>query len=784
MQINRPLIWILASYLAGILLKGRTLYVGVALAGFMSMVIIFFLHYLFRKGFKLPPYYFLVSLPFFFVFGFYLAGEQIRPPLLDGVFEEEMEVTLQGELIGIEEKGDYQRFTLKNVFIETNVDKHTYHCSKTLIYNSNITRYRLGNILKVSGTLKKFQVAANPGQFNEYEYYKNKNTDYKVNAKSIEIINNEYNIFLENIYRLKLKFQNIYNSILPMKQAGILSAMILGDSNSLDEDVNILYKKNGISHIIAISGLHVSLLGLTLYKLLRRLGIPILVSTGVSVFLLYAYGILTNFSVSTNRSIVMLILYMISLLVGRTYDLLSGTAFSALLILIQNPLELYNVGFLLSFGAIAAIGTLYPIVKQIISIDNRIVHSLLMCIAIQLVTTPVLLYFFYEIPAYSVLVNLLIIPLSSLVILLAVIAVLLGSIYLPFGLFFIGGAYFILNFFEIVCKLAIRLPYRNILTGRPDSFALVSYFFILFMFLLLNQSKIRKSSITILAFLVIIFLKPPSADLEVTFLDVGQGDGVIINLPGNTTLLVDGGSTNVKQLGKYRIETFLKYKGIKDIDYAVVTHADADHISGLQELMESGKDGHADDRLIKHLVLPYTNLKDEAYNSLITLAGEKGIPVIFIKKGDVFRFKDISITCLHPAKEFLSATRNGYSTVLSLSYKEFDLLLTGDLEADGEKLVCAELKEGLVNQTGYEVLKVAHHGSKFSSGIEFLNLVHPKLAVISCGKKNTYGHPHEEVLDRLEDLAENTKITYKTGAITIRTDGRKMRVWEYLRDKK
>ncbi len=812
MQINRPLIWILASYLAGILLMsfsakkkstpnleavfekpmsmGTGEAIGIIIVGFMIVLIILQMLYLHKKESKISSYYFLFFLPFFFILGFFMTSEQLKPTSFDSTFNEKIETTLWGELITIEDKGEYQRLTLKEVKINNRNHNPTFIRSKVLVYNSNITQYKLGNILKASGTLQKFQIATNPGQFNEYEYYRNKNFDYKMNAKEVTIENSEYNIFYDRIYRLKLKFQSVYNSILDKKQSGILSAMILGDTNSLDEEVNELYKQNGISHIIAISGLHVSLLGLTLFNLLRRLRIPMLPSTIASVFLLYAYGILTGFSVSTNRSIVMLVIYMISLLVGRTYDLLSGTALSAILILLQNPMEIFNAGFLLSFGAIVAVGGIFPILKKLIPIQNTILHSFLMCIAIQFVTTPILLYYFYEIPTFSVFINLIIIPLSSLVILLAVIAVLLGSIYLPLGVFFIGGAHFLLIFFEGMCKLALHLPFRQLLIGRPDTITLVAYFMVLAIFLLLNQREVKKLSLIVLLFTCVIFLKQVTAEMEITFLEVGQGDGIVLNLPDNTTFLIDGGSTNISKIGRYRIDSFLRFKGINVIDYAIVTHTDKDHISGLLELMEAMKDWDSEEKdnknymnsqiLIRNLVLPSTSLKDEAYNYLVTLAAKKGIPCLYIQKGDVFELEELIITCLHPTEKYKPKTKNDYSTVLSLTYKDFDLLLTGDLEEEGEELVNAELKNRGGLAKNYDILKVAHHGSKYSTMAEFLEIVSPGISIISCGKENSYGHPHKELLDRLKDCGSEYYITYETGAITILTNGEEMQLREYV----
>lgn len=786
MQINRPLIWILASYLAGILLMKVPIGICILIFCIILIGIAVEILHLYKNKSNLSAYYFLILLPLLFLGGYYLTQISMKIPITDSLFEEKIEVTLLGEVITIEEMGEYQRLTLNNVSLDQEHQSSSLGTkefviqNKVLVYDStmSLSQYKIGNILSVTGTLQKFQVATNPGQFNEYAYYRNKKYDYKLNTKVIEVVDSSYHMWRDKIYRLKLKLKIVYDSILEEKQSGILSAMILGDDSSLDAEINDLYRQNGISHIIAISGLHVSLLGLTLYQLLRRIRIPLLPSTLASIFLLYAYGILTGFSVSTNRSIVMLVVYLISLLVGRTYDLLSGTALSALLILIQNPLELYNVGFLLSFGAIISVGTIFPVLKKIISLQNGILHSFLMSVSIQLVTTPILLYYFYEIPTYSVFINLLIIPLSSIVILLAVIAVILGTIYLPFGVFFIGGAHFLLLFFEEVCKLALKLPFRRIVTGRPNTISLVTYFIVLVIFLLLNVKKANRSSIILLLFTCILFIKPVTKELEVTFLDVGQGDGIVLSLPGDITFLIDGGSTSVSKVGKYRIEPFLKYKGITTIDYAVVTHTDFDHISGLIEIMEEMDGGEYIS--IKNLVLPDTSLKEDAYNALVDLAKSKGISCIYIKKDDMFKIKDIMITCLHPSKEFRPDSKNSYSTVLSLSYKNFDLLLTGDLEEEGEDLVEAALKNSGILPKSYEVLKVAHHGSKYSTKDGFLSLVKPEYAIISCGKNNSYGHPHEELLHRLETDTDNVMITYQAGAVTISTDGERMKVREYL----
>jgi competence protein ComEC len=238
-----------------------------------------------------------------------------------------------------------------------------------------------------------------------------------------------------------------------------------------------------------------------------------------------------------------------------------------------------------------------------------------------------------------------------------------------------------------------------------------------------------------------------------------------------TTFLIDGGSIDVSSVGTYRIQPFLLSKGVDKIDYAIVTHEDKDHISGLIEICKEGK------VKIRNLVLPKIDKSRNAIDIIgEALAIEKNINIMYIKAGDYIREGRLNITCLHPREGYNYSTTNDYSTVLSVTYGEFDMLLTGDVELDGERAIINSLlndkyvDENLVN-SGYEVLKVAHHGSKNSTSEEFISIIKPDLSLISCGKNNRYGHPHEELLDRLDEAGSQVIITYESGAITIRTDG-------------
>lgn len=781
--------WLLASYIAGIVLyRASSLCIYIITIVIMcSIVLWWLLHPKYKKREKLINYGFILGFPFLFILGYSLMNHQLKPNEIDQVFVDKIQGTLHGKLQMIEEKGSYIVLTLTGniIDLDSNINAR-YHSNKIKVYTSESYDYKIGNILFVSGKIQKFKKATNPGQFNEYEFNKIQWIDYKVKAENIKIVNNRYSWFFQSLHEIKNKMNQVYGKILPQKDAGLISAMILGDTSDLDNDIKDLYKENGISHILAISGLHVSLIGMTLFHLLRKLRIPNFIATALSIFILVSFGILTNFSVSTNRAVVMLIVFMCGGVVGRTYDLLSASSLSALIILIQSPMEIYNVGFLLSISAILGVALLYPIFKNLPSKKNKLMESFFLTLSIQIMTLPVMLYYFYEFPLYSVIINLIILPLSSLVILIALVAGLVGLIVTPLGLFIIGGSHYILNFYETVCRFGEKLPGRMILIGRPDMWLIVFYYFILIIWILLNRELLRKKTIILLSFLLLLFVKPKNVDLEVTFLDVGQGDCTFMKSPENVTYLIDGGSSDVKGVGKYRIEPFLKSKGIWKLDYVILTHLDIDHISGVLEIVENNKAGSYEGNIaIGHLILPNVQDKNKEYMDIVSLAESKGIKVLYIQKGDVLKENLITITCLNPSSTALNAD-NASSVVLSVNYGNFDLLLTGDLEGEGERqvlyilhntslLISPEdkyadeiISEPIGIAKDYDVLKVAHHGSKNSTFEEFLSIIKPEYSIISCGYGNRYGHPHEELIERL--LNANSKIltTPEKGAVTLK----------------
>ncbi len=782
-MIRRPLVWLLGAYLSGLIFAWYSakiwLIIGICLCGY---ILLYLLMYRLSNRYITPKDSFLWGLPLLLLIGALAMEAQLQPSRLENAFIQEAPCELAGRIHMIIQKSSGRALYLDHVTVSLNQGEN-YPCEAVIAYTSDNQIYQIGNRILLKGSLQKFTRASNPGQFDEQLYYRIENIDFKVFADQIKISDQSYSKYQEGLAQLKTRLIQVYDTLLGDREAGILIAMLLGEKFLLDDELKELYQTGGISHILAISGLHVSLIGLGIFRLLKLCRLRLPASTLLTIAFLYSYGVLTNFSVSTNRSVVMMIVLLLANLLGRTYDILSALALSALLILLQNPLQLFSVGFLLSYCAVLGISLLFPGFKRIFPFKSKILDSVLVSASATLATSPAVLYFYYQFPTYGILTNLLILPFITILTLTSLLAGVAGLFWLPLGTFLIGGPNYILKLYEGICRLNAGLPGSLLTIGRPGKAVLLIDIFLLFLFIYKSRLNIKRYQL-IYPFIGLLLLFLPHFDrgLEITMLDVGQGEAIYMESRGNH-YLIDGGSSDIRKVGTYRLLPFLKYRGVTRLDYAIVTHCDEDHINGLKELMDEER------FRIDRLVLPAIADKDEDYLALEKLAGDKKIPVYYMKEGDILSDGILNILCLHPFTGETVTSGNSYSTVLSLNYKSFDMLLTGDLEEKGEDRIREYLLKGYYRKKyritpamDYEVLKVAHHGSKYSTDREFLKIIKPKISLISCSKNNRYGHPHDELLERLEEIGSEVIITYEGGALTIRTDGKSMISNRFLRD--
>lgn len=637
----------------------------------------------------------------------------------------------------------------------------------------------MGSYVVIEGKFRAFTHATNPGEFDSANYYHIMGKQGRLTGSRCLAKSGGCDRFRENLYRLKEYLALLLKASYPPKEAEIMRAMLLGEKGTLDTDIKSLYQQNGIIHILAISGLHLSILGMGLYKVLRKLHVPNMVNIILSIAWMYCYGTMTGMGVSIIRALVMFGFHLAAGLFGRTYDMLTAMTVAALSILIQQPLYLTHSGFLFSFGAICGIGLFVPAVEAHRFTDNRLVRSFFTGMGISLSTLPVYCAFYSEFPPYSVLLNLLVIPCMSLILTNGIAVLAIASLILPLGKYLARPGVCLLWFYEKCCDLCLSLPGHQWITGSPAVWQ-ITLFILLLAGLALFYERMKKWqfwTVVLLAVFVLTVRLPQG--FEVTALDVGQGDCIYLTDGAGSHYLIDGGSSTQKEVETYQILPFLKYRGVRYLDAVFVTHPDSDHINGIQGMLETyGEHGIE----IGCLVLPDVaeECRHEEYHMLESLAWEAGIPVQYIHAGQKIENGEVMLTCMHPGKNYASEDANVYSTVLYLRFGVFTALFTGDLEGEGERLVMEKLQEsGIANVS---MLKVAHHGSRNSTPVEFVKLVNPQIALISAGRNNSYGHPHPETLERFAAAGCRTYQTPISGAVTVRVKGGKVYVEEYLEE--
>jgi competence protein ComEC len=810
----------------------------------------------------------------------------------------------------------------------------------------------MGAKVTLWGKSDSFSIARNPGEFDQASYYQSLGISYQFKDCQITQIHNPRIPIRETLYQLQEATKHRLFKALPEKEASVLAAMLLGDKTNLDQDLKDLYTRSGIIHILSISGLHISLLGIGFYQLLRKLGVPVKPAAVIGTVVLFLYGLLTGMPTSAIRAIGMYALRMLSHCVGRTYDMLNAMGILAFLMLLWQPGYMDHAGFLLSFSSVAGIGFLSPLltkqqkdtpiptqevgailtrrtlremkhqtkkgkIKEAYALRKAVKLRSLLCecgrglsraigdnfcigLSVTLTTLPVVLWFYYRVAISGLFINLWIIPTTGVLMISGILLLLCPWIPL-FSWVIIA----IVQFYEMLCNLFNRLPFHNWIAGKPRLWQVVLYYAILIGLLLYKslhekfalrekQYKCRKkhsmakqttdstpyspeerhshginhtqnksfsqsqspthnierminekntrNTIHIKRFLtritvplgliiaVLLFCIPKPKEVQIDFLDVGQGDGICIQ-DEDTVYLIDCGSSSKRGLGEYTLLPYLLSEGITEVDAIFLTHGDTDHYSGITELLSMAAN---EGITIKMLVLPALDpsILTAEFAEIYEAASNypKPLTIATMNADTTWQTENLTFHCLHPSIALTDTKSNAYANIdnnsqaieggdtdttartnltsntpsnaadkpqssissntqakpggnaqslcLYVENDDFGMLLTGDVEGSGEKTLLRELQtRGIHDIT---VLKVAHHGSASSTDSDLLNQLHPQIAIISCGVDNSYGHPHPDLLSRLETVDATTFTTAQVGSIRLRLSDAHLRVETFL----
>lgn len=662
-----------------------------------------------------------------------------------------------------------------------------------LIYSQD-GRYQPGNCLQVTGNYAPFQISRNEGNFNEKQYQQGRKWEFKVYADSLALLSSHSNQYMAFLAKLRQRMQEAFVLHMEAEDAGVMANMVLGEKSLLDAEIKDLYRDAGISHILAISGLHVSLLGMGIFGLLQKFGCSRKWSAFICTGAVCSFGIFSGMETSTMRAVIMFVLLMAAHMCGRSYDSLTALSLSAAVQLWENPFLLWYAGFLFSYGAVCGVVVVWKTFKEsgkerledaqreqagrsrtfwqkkVIALKDTLCVSA----CIQLVTLPLSVYFYYEIPPYSVLTNVCILPFMGVLLSLGILGGILGVISPFMGAVILKPAGGLLAFYEFVCRLSGKLPGANLIIGRPPLGMVIIYYVILIVCLYFVWRRQKKYYLVgIVLMLACLLFVRGEVKFEIDVLDVGQGDGIFVQNDNGKCFFVDGGSSNVKGVGKYRILPFLKSHGIRAVRGWIVSHGDADHISGLLEVLQQGFP-------VENVILSRYMVRDEVWESLLRRVKGAGCNVLYVSPGMQFGSGELVFTVLAPEGRSVggSAGRNALSLSLLLEYQGFSGVFTGDIGAEQERELLMRSSRYGIREVDF--FKAAHHGSNHSNSGEFLEVLSPKVTVVSCAGQNAYGHPGKEAVARMRDVGSQVFFTMEQGQIRIRKEDGGVRVWTFL----
>lgn len=590
----------------------------------------------------------------------------------------------------------------------------------------------------------------NFGEFDAKQYYKS------ISNRSVSSFPLE---------KLRAGLEEIYASLFDEEEAAFLSAIILGDKAGVEANQKEKLQKAGIAHILSVSGLHISLLGMGMYRLLRRARLSFLCSGVGALSILVCYLFMTGNGISTQRAVIMFAISAIARWRGRKIDIYTSLGSAFMILLIDNPFYIYNGGFQLSFTAILGLG-LWAKKRDDVKkkgwalIKERVTENISVSCGIFVFTLPISLSLFYSFTPYTIATNLLVLPLMTPIVL---IGILIAFVRLPLLVII---EKFLIRIVLGISSFVSSLPWAEIITGKPSLIKILLFYLCMLIAALFIKRRSIKPFLVIgmLAFICISRSAP-----IISFLDVGQGDAVFICTEGESSVFIDGGSTSVSGVGQYRILPYLKASGVRQIDAWFVSHFDEDHISGLKELIEANYP-------IKQLFISSCSVNDKAAEPIIEMAKSKGTEIIEIRRGDRVRVDEYEFECLWPKQNSDYDDRNDGSLALRVDNGNISLLFCGDMSSKVEKEMI-----GMSDISPVDVYKCSHHGSDYSTSEELLDIIKPKVSIVSCARYNHYGHPGSNTIHRLKMARSQILYTMESGEIDIKRVGAKYIFQEFLK---
>lgn len=630
------------------------------------------------------------------------------------------------------------------------------------------------------------------------------------NSNDVETIKKDQSNFFEKmINKLSNLLKRKVEILLPENSASLLKGILLGDCTDISSEVKENFKECNLSHMLAVSGAHLSYLIIGINLILSKKIFGKRASKIITIFIIIIFMNITNMSPSIERAGISSIICIIASLIHRKPDAINAVAVAVLCTVIKNPFSILNIGMQLSYA-----GTLSLLMfangreknnsREIIensekgkNIKKYLVESIKVTLCANILIMPLTIYKFNTISLNFILANLVAGPLLGLSLILGLIMLVTSFISLNIAKFIS----FILNIILIILmkstKLISQIPYSNITVITPYLISIVIIYTITFLgYCIAKSPELRKRlkvnkkliiktiaialSITIISVATLNLLEEKK--LKLYFVDVGQGDCTYLKTPSEKNILIDGGGNRDKEkydVGKKVLFPYLLDRRVKKLDYIIVSHFDADHAQGLEAVIQNIK--------VKNIIVCKQASNSALYQEIIKLCKKKNVNIITVKRGQNIKIdKYVYFEILHPGNIMLDDGKGGLNAnaivakmYCTIKNKTTTVMFTGDIEEKAEE----ELVKIYGDKLKADILKVAHHGSKTSSIAEFLKCVSPKIALIGVGKDNTFGHPNSGVLSRLENINAKIYRTDKLGEITVTISKNKASIKTMIKDK-
>lgn len=640
-----------------------------------------------------------------------------------------------------------------------------YKNKKFIVYinkkNKKLLEY--GDLIEIKGEYSAPEVARNYKGFDYSQYLKTLNIYGTIKVEESKIINkNQLSPILISINNIKEKMIDNANRNMPKRTANLLLGILIGERDNIQEDIIESFRTANLSHILAVSGAHTSYIILGITYLISKSKTPKRIGYIITIIILLIFIIITDASYSVVRACIMAIVVIGAKICYRKENFFTSICISLIIILIQNPFAINDIGLKLSFMGTAGIIIFNKSITNFfikLKIKQKIAEALSVTFSAQLMIMPITILNFNTISLTFFISNILASPLLGIIIIFGFISIFISSILNPISKILFLILHIFLELLILVSKVTEKIPGSSILVKTPNIlFAIVYYILILFFnyFFVIKQNPTRRFhkkiikiitiknikntvKVIVVVFLIMLLLtrivRIINPTLKIYFIDVGQGDSTLIVTPKNKKILIDGGEGKTNVLFQYLLD-----RRINKIDYIIISHFDSDHCNGLIEIIEKMR--------VENIVMSKQSKESEEYKKILEIIKQKNIKVSSVKAEDkIIIEKNLYTKILNPAEKFEFQDLNNNAIVAKLVYKNFSMLFTGDIEKAEENLA-----KKYKNELKSTILKVAHHGSKTSTSEEFLKYVEPQIALIGVGENNKFGHPNQITIEKLKDI--------------------------------